>query len=40
MYAMQKPAAKKILVKELQISEHMLLRDHVLHQHNTYYLGS
>ena len=31
MYAIQKPAAEKILVKGLQISEHMLLRHHVLH---------
>jgi len=33
MYAIQKTATEKILVKGLQImiSEHMLLRDHVLH---------
>jgi len=31
MYAIQKPATEKILVKGLQISEHMLLRDYVLH---------
>jgi len=31
MYAIQKPATEKILVKGLQISEHMLLRDDVLH---------
>ena len=31
MYAIQKPSTEKILVKGLQISEHMLLRDHVLH---------
>ena len=31
MYAIQKPATEKILVKGLQISEHMFLRDYVLH---------
>ena len=31
VYAVQKPATEIILVKGLQISEHMLLRHHVLH---------
>ena len=31
MYGIQKPTTKIPLVKGLQISENMLLRDHVLH---------